>query len=714
MMNAKKIIIAVVLVALIAAWFLLDLQNYFTLEYFQARRQDVSAYKEAHFWLSSLLYFGLYVFVAALSLPAAAILTVIGGALFGFWWGLVLVSFASSIGATLAFLLARTILRDWVQNRFGSSLQAVDKGVAKDGALYLFTLRLVPLFPFFLVNVLMGLTSIRPLTFYVVSQLGMLFGTALYVNLGAQLGVATSLPGILSIGVIRAIAALAIFPWAAKVVIKRFRTGRQLRAYARPSAFDTNMVVIGAGSAGLVTSYIAALLKAHVTLIEKHRMGGDCLYTGCVPSKALLRSASVRHLIKRAGEFGLQNAAADVDFAAVMQRVKKIIITIAPHDSAVRYEALGVDCIEGAAKITSPYTVAVNDKVITTRNIVIATGARPVVPAIPGVNEIAYVTSETIWNLVELPRKFLVLGGGPIGCELAQAFARLGSEVTLVYHGDRLLPKEDPDVSRFIAEVFEAEGICLLGNCEVKSFHRAGNNSFAKIQNAQGNSDDLEFAVVLLATGRKANIEGLGLEELGINTTASGAIDVNEYLQTSYPNIFACGDVAGPYQFTHMAAFQAWFASVNSLFGTFKKFKVSYRVVPWTTFVDPQVARVGLNEAEAQANGIAYELTRYAIDDLDRAIAEGENRGFVKVLTAPGKDKILGATIVGYQAAELLTEFTFAMTHGLGLKKIQATIHVYPTLSESNKYAAGEWRRSHAPKWLYPWLEKFHRYMRGA
>lgn len=712
-MNAKKTIPALLLVAMFAAWFVLDLQNYFTLEYFQAQRQNLLEYKQAHFWLSSFLYFSLYVLVAALSLPAAAIITLAGGAIFGFWWGLILVSFASSIGATLAFLLARTILRDWVQKRFGSSLLAINKGMVKDGAFYLFTLRLVPLFPFFLVNVLMGLTSISPLMFYIVSQLGMLFGTALYVNVGAQLGIATSLPDILSPGVIGAIAGLSIFPWLAKAAINRFRSSRMLRRYTRPRKFDTNMVVIGAGSAGLVTSYIAALLKARVTLIEKHRMGGDCLNTGCVPSKALLRSAAVQHLIRRASEFGLQNASAEVNFAAVMQRVKQIIMTIAPHDSIGRYEALGVDCIEGTAVITSPYTVAVNGKVISTRNIVIATGASPVVPDIPGVEEITYVTSETIWNLTELPRKFLVLGGGPIGCELAQAFARLGSQVTLVHQGDRLLPKEDAEVSQLIAGIFATEEIRLIDSGEVESFYRDGFSSFAKIRSAHGN-EELEFDVVLFAVGRKANTESLGLEELGIVTTPNGAIEVNDFLQTSYPNIFACGDVAGPYQFTHMAAFQAWFASVNSLFGTFRKFKVNYRVVPWTTFVDPQVARVGLNEIEAQAKGIAYEITRYAIDDLDRAIADGENHGFVKVLTVPGKDNILGATIVGYQAAELLTEFTLAMTHGLGLKKILATIHVYPTLSESNKYAAGEWQRRHAPEWVYPWLEKFHRYRRGA
>ena len=713
-MSIKKVVLLVIFLSLITLFFVLDLQQIFNLEYFQTQRDDILAYKAENFWLSSLLYFVLYIIVAALSLPAAAILTIAGGAVFGLVWGLLMVSFASTIGATLAFLLSRTLLRDWVQARFGRYLKPINDGIERDGAFYLFTLRLIPAFPFFLVNVLMALTPISTLSFYVVSQLGMLFGTALYVNVGAELGMATSLPDIFNIGVIRAVAVLAIFPWLAKIMLRVLRNRKVLSPWKKnkPRHFDTNMVVIGAGSAGLVTAYIAALVKARVTLIEKHQMGGDCLNTGCVPSKALIRSASVNHLIKRASEFGLENASARVNFSAVMKRIRQVIKTIEPHDSVTRYSELGVDCVQGEATITSPWTVQVGEQQISTRHIVIATGARPWVPPIPGLEKMDYLTSDSIWTLDTLPDRLLVMGGGPIGCELAQAFSRLGSKVTIVNRSDRILPREDVDVSEYISQRFKAEGIEIITSREVEGFTQAEGNRIAITSGAEGELH-IPFDQVLVAVGRKANTEHFGLETLDVALNPNGTVKVNEYLQTNYPNICACGDVAGPYQFTHMASFQAWFAAVNSLFGTFKKFRINYNVVPWATFIDPEVARVGLNELEAEEKGIKVEVTRYGIDDLDRAIADSEAMGYVKVLTVPGKDKILGATIVGYHASELINEFILAMTHGLGLKKIMASIHIYPTLSESGKFAAGQWRKKNAPQWIMPYLEKFHRWRRG-
>ena len=713
-MSIKKVVLLVIFLSLITLFFVLDLQQIFNLEYFQTQRDDILAYKAENFWLSSLLYFVLYIIVAALSLPAAAILTIAGGAVFGLVWGLLMVSFASTIGATLAFLLSRTLLRDWVQARFGRYLKPINDGIERDGAFYLFTLRLIPAFPFFLVNVLMALTPISTLSFYVVSQLGMLFGTALYVNVGAELGMATSLPDIFNIGVIRAVVVLAIFPWLAKIMLRVLRNRKVLSPWKKnkPRHFDTNMVVIGAGSAGLVTAYIAALVKARVTLIEKHQMGGDCLNTGCVPSKALIRSASVNHLIKRASEFGLEDASARVNFSAVMKRIRQVIKTIEPHDSVTRYSELGVDCVQGEATITSPWTVQVGEQQISTRHIVIATGARPWVPPIPGLEKMDYLTSDSIWTLDTLPDRLLVMGGGPIGCELAQAFSRLGSKVTIVNRSDRILPREDVDVSEYISQRFKAEGIEIITSREVEGFTQAEGNRIAITSGAEGELH-IPFDQVLVAVGRKANTEHFGLETLDVALNPNGTVKVNEYLQTNYPNIFACGDVAGPYQFTHMASFQAWFAAVNSLFGTFKKFRIHYNVVPWATFIDPEVARVGLNELEAEEKGIKVEVTRYGIDDLDRAIADSEAMGYVKVLTVPGKDKILGATIVGYHASELINEFILAMTHGLGLKKIMASIHIYPTLSESGKFAAGQWRKKNAPQWIMPYLEKFHRWSRG-
>ena len=711
-MNKKQLFLLSLFLIVLACFFIFDLGAYLQLSFFQEQRELLLSYKENNFALLSILYFFLYILITAFSLPAAALVTLAGGAIFGFWWALLLVSFASSIGASLAFLMARTVLRDWVQYKFGDKLKPINEGIEKDGIFYLFSLRLIPVFPFFLVNMLMALTPIRLRDFYWVSQLGMLVGTGIYVEVGAQLGMAESIPAVLSAGLIRVLVILALFPWLAKGFIAFLKKRKIYKSFPKPQKFDANLVVIGGGSAGLVTAYIAALAKAKVILIEKNLMGGDCLNTGCVPSKALIRSAGVNHLLGRAESFGIKIAGHEVDFSSAMQRVRQVINKIAPHDSVERYIKLGVECIQGEARVLSPYQIEVGDRKISTRNIVLATGARPFVPPIPGLSDVDYVTSDTIWNLQDLPSRFLVIGGGPIGCELAQTFVRLGSKVIQVDAGTKPLAREDEDVSRFILQNFQQEGITFLAEHQVLGFQKqAGENQV--ILKHKDEETSITFDVVLLATGRKANIEGFGLEELGVEISKQGTIKVNEYLQTNFPNIYACGDVAGPYQFTHMAAHQAWYTSINSLLSGFKKFKVDYSIVPWATFTDPEVARVGLNEKEAAAKGIKYEVTRYDLDDLDRAIADSEDRGFIKIITQTGKDKILGVTIVGYHASELIAEYVLAMKNGLGLKKIMSTIHIYPTLAESNKYVAGEWSKAHAPVWLYPWLEKFHRWRRS-
>lgn len=706
-MPAKKIALLLILVALVATFFIYDLGQYLSLDYFREQKSAISDYHLAHPIQTAAIYFFLYVTVTALSLPAAAVITLVGGAIFGLTQGTILVSFASTIGATLAFLFARTLLRDSVQQRFGNYLGTINKGIEKEGAFYLFGLRLVPIFPFFAVNLLMGLTKMPAWRYFIVSQIGMLPGTIVYVNAGTQLAQIESLADITSPALLISFALLGIFPLIAKRVLNALKAKQVYKNYERPKHFDTNMVVIGAGSAGLVTSYIAAATKAKVTLIEKHQMGGDCLNTGCVPSKALIRSAKIASYCNRANEYGLTVSDVEVDFPAVMERIQKVIAEIEPHDSVERYTGLGVDCEQGAAEIIDPFRVQVNGKTITTRNIVIATGARPHVPELKGLNDVPYYTSDTIWQLRDKPKRMIVLGSGPIGCELAQAFHRLGIEVTLVNRSDYILPKEDPDISELVKNRFISEGIKLrLGYQPIAC--EARDDVFVMRTQHKGHEEAIAFDALLIATGRKANTEHFGLEKLDINLTKQGTIEVNEYLQTKYPNIYACGDVAGPFQFTHAAAHQAWYASVNALFGKLKKFKVDYRVIPWATFTDPEVARVGLNEQEAKAQGVPYELTRYGIDDLDRAIADGENHGEVKVLTTPGKDTILGATIVGHHAGDLISEFVSAMKHGYGLNKILGTIHIYPTLAESNKYAAGEWKRNHVPELAMKLLPKWH------
>src|SRR6185503_13736781 len=668
----------------------------------------IDGWYRSHPLQTVLLYFAAYVAVTGLSLPGATLLTLAGGAVFGLLWGTVIVSFASSLGATLAFLASRFVLRDWVRGRFGERLKAIDEGLAKEGALYLFTLRLLPVVPFFLINLSLGLSAMRVWTFYWVSQVGMLAGTLVYVNAGTQLARLDSPRGILSWQLLGAFLLLGIFPLVAKKVVDSLKVRRIYSRWPRPRRFDRNLVVIGAGSAGLVSAYIAATVRAKVTLIEKHRMGGDCLNTGCVPSKALIKTARVVSQIRNASKFGLRSASAEFDFAEVMERVQRVVREIEPHDSIERYTGLGVECIQGEAKITSPWTVAVNGRTLTTRAIVIAAGARPQVPPIQGIEQIEVLTSDNIWNLRKLPARLAVLGGGPIGCELAQAFARLGSKVTQVEMLPRLLAREDPEVSEMVAARFRAEGI------DVRVGHRAIRiESGDLICESEGKEARIPFDGLLCALGRTPNTTGYGLEELGIPLAKARTVETNEYLQTLYPNIYACGDVAGPYQFTHTAAHQAWFASVNALFGSWHKFRVDYSVIPWATFTDPEVARVGLNETEAAERGIAYEVTRYGIDELDRAIADEAAHGVVKVLTVPGRDRILGATIVGEHAGELIVEFISAMKHGIGLNKILGTIHIYPTFAEANKYAAGVWKKAHAPERVLRKLERLHAWMRG-
>ena len=711
-MSTKQIVVIAAVAAAFAAWFYFDLGSLLQFATLQQRIGELREWNGDNPLLAGLIYFAIYVVVTALSVPGAAIMTLAGGALFGFWYGLLLVSFASSIGATLAFLVSRVLLRDWVQQRFGRHMGAVNSGFERDGSFYLFSLRLVPIFPFFLINLLMGLLPIRPWRYYWVSQLGMLPATAVYVNAGTQLGQLETLSGIISAPLLGSFVLLAVFPFLARWLLAYIQAQRVLQAYPRPKQFDNNLIVIGAGSAGLVASLIAATVKSKVTLIERHRMGGDCLNTGCVPSKALIRSARIAQYARRAGEFGLAPMAVEVNFPRVMERVQQVVKTIEPHDSVERFTGLGVTCVQGEARILSPWEVEVNGEILSARNIVIASGARPRVPDIPGLAALDYLTSDTVWDIREAPQRLLVLGAGPIGCELAQAFARLGCQVMLASHTGCILPREDPEAAQQVLGAFERQGMAVHLGYEAQSFSVDAAGQHCVFATAEG-PQELVFDRVLLAVGRSANVENMGLEELGVGLTAAGTVAVDDYLRTAVPTIAACGDVAGPYMFTHMASHQAWYAAVNALFGRFRKFKVDYSVVPWATFTDPEVARVGLNEMQARERNIAFEVTRYDIDDLDRAIADSEAHGFIKVLTVPGRDRILGATIVGYHAAELINEFVLAMKHGIGLNKILATIHIYPTLSESNKFLAGEWRKARKPERLLGWAERYHRWNRG-
>ena len=720
-MKNKKIVILTALLIAFALFFVLDLGRYFSLEFIKAQQTSfAAAYAERPISVT-LIFFAVYVLITALSLPGAAIMTLAGGASFGLVWGTVVVSFASTLGATLAMLAARYLLRESIEKRFGSRLAEVNKGIEKEGGLYLFTLRLVPLSPFFALNLLMGLTKMKTWTFFWVSQLGMFAGTVAYVNAGTEIAKITSLRSILSPGLIGSFVLLGLLPLVIKKILDYVK---RRKVYARwnavkPKSFDRNLIVIGGGAGGLVSALIAAAVKAKVTLVEAHKMGGDCLNFGCVPSKALIKSAKLVHQMKHGGKYGLSDTQAVFSFRAVMQRIHAVIAEIAPHDSVERFTGLGVNVLQGYAKIVNPWTVeiAMNDgskKTLTTRAIVIAAGARPFVPPLPGLDDVGYVTSDTLWDefakLDTIPKRMVVLGGGPIGCELAQSFQRLGAQVTQVEMAQRIMIREDEEVSELARQSLQADGVQVLTGHKALRCEKTG-DAKALIVESAGKAIRIEFDALLCAVGRVARLTGYGLEEMGIPTNRT--VTTNEYLETIYPNIYAAGDVAGPYQFTHTAAHQAWYAAVNPLFGAFKKFKVDYSIIPWATFIDPEVARVGLNEQEAKEKGIAYEVVKYGINDLDRAIADSEAHGFVKVLTVPGKDKILGVTIVGTHAGDLLAEYVLAMKLGAGMNKILGTIHTYPTLAEANKYAAGEWKRAHQPKQLLAWVARYHTWRRG-
>ncbi|WP_395948728.1 FAD-dependent oxidoreductase [Aeromonas mytilicola subsp. aquatica] len=717
-MSRGRLLLLLVMGCLVGAFFVLDLDAYLSLSRLQAHQDQASAWVQAHFGQAALLFTLLYVVTTALSLPGASLLTLGGSALFGVGWGLLLVSFASSLGATLAFLSARFLLRDWVSRRFGDKLATFEAGMAKDGAFYLLSLRLIPLFPFFLINLLMGLTPIRVSTYYWVSQLGMLPGTFVYVLAGSELASLTSTGNILSPGLVAALTLLGLMPWLMRGLQRRLALRRLHAPYCKPARFDYNLLVIGAGAGGLVTSYIAAAVKARVALIEQHKMGGDCLNTGCVPSKALIRSARFAFEQRKAGELGFSPSQSRADFAAVMERVATVIKEVEPHDSVARYQGLGVECIQGRARFVSPWELEVDGRRLSSRHIVLATGARPLVPKLPGLEQVPYLTSDSFWQLREPPRHLLVLGGGPIGCELAQSLALLGIPITLVELADQLLPREEREVAEALAEQMARDGVRLLTGwrAERADYDPAAEGTLPiRLQLRRGDEMHLvKGDQLLLALGRVANVSGFGLEELGVELAPRGTVKVDGFLATNYPSILAVGDVAGPYQFTHFAAHQAWYAAVNALFGQFRRFKADYRVIPAATYTSPEIARVGLNRKEAEAQGIPFEATRFNLAELDRAIADGERHGFIEVLTVPSKDRILGATIVGTHAGERIAEFVLAMRHRLGLGKILGTIHAYPTLMEGNKYLAGEWKRAHQPTRLLALLARYHSWRRGA
>ena len=462
---------------------------------------------------------------------------------------------------------------------------------------------------------------------------------------------------------------------------------------------EDHLIVIGGGSGGLVCAAGAAGLGAKVALIEKHKMGGDCLNTGCVPSKAIIRSAKIIHDTQTAERFGLKAHNFDIKLDSVLASVREVQEKIAPHDSVERFTSLGVDVHLGEYRFISPHQISNGKETLKAKRFCIATGASPFVPPIPGLDKIPSLTSDNVWQLKELPKNLIVLGGGPIGAELAQTFARLGSHVTVVEMADRLLIREDSEVSELVKKRFEAEGLTVLLKTKAEQI-----DGSLIVSDPNGQKGKIEFDQILVAVGRAPNVNGLGLEKAGVQYDKKG-IKTDATLRTSAKHIYACGDVVGPYQFTHTADFQARLILRNALFPG--KSKIDYRVVPWCTFTEPEVARVGLNESEAKQNKVAHDVYQYALSDLDRAVCDREAEGFIKVLTEKGTDQILGVTLVGSHAGDLLHELALAMHQKIGLKKVASMIHVYPTLAEVSKRIADSYQRTRLTGNTKKWLKRY-------
>jgi pyruvate/2-oxoglutarate dehydrogenase complex dihydrolipoamide dehydrogenase (E3) component/uncharacterized membrane protein YdjX (TVP38/TMEM64 family) len=707
----KRIIIFLVIIASIifgVAFF--DLTSYLTFDELKQRQSELQSLVSDNSFAAAAIFFLVYVLATSVSFPGALILTLAGGALFGLVQGTLLISFASTIGALFAFLVARYFLHDFVQNKFSDRLTLINQKVEKEGAFYLLFLRLVPAFPFFLVNLVMALTPIRAWTYYWVSQLGMLPATLIYVNAGTQIAKISSPSDIASPSMIFAFILLGILPFITKGIISTLKNNRAYNEFNKPTSFEYNTIVLGGGSAGLVAGYTTSTLQGKVALVERHQMGGDCLNTGCVPSKSILRSAKFVADIKNFASYGLSNANYELEFNNVMARVHDKISIIEPKDSVARYTELGVHCEQGDAVVLSPWEVNVNDKILTAKNIIIATGATPALPNITDLDQVPYFTTDTIWSLTELPKKLLIIGAGPIGCELGQAFARLGSKVTIAYNQPTILPNEDEAAAKLVEASLLKDNVLLLTNFNSDKFINDFDN-YSLVGSQDAVFTTISFTHLLIATGRKANIGGL--EILNLDLDEKGRIATNDTLQTKYPNIYACGDVTSSMQYTHTASHQAWYAAFNALFHPLKKFKCTLDNIPRAVFTDPEITSLGITEKQAIEQGIAHQVTTFPMDDIDRAITDNATIGFIKVITPANSDKILGVCIVGEHASELIAEFVLAKTNGLGLNKILKTVHIYPTRSEINRMVAGKWRRSKLTKRTLDLLKKFQSWRLG-
>ncbi|MFC7536756.1 FAD-dependent oxidoreductase [Sphingomonas sp. GCM10030256] len=699
--KAGRIGLLVLIAGAVAAFLLLGGRDYLSLEALKGGSEALRQWIAAHPVLAPAAFAAAYLLVVALSLPGAAVMTLAGGALFGLVGGTVLASLSSTAGATLAMLSARFLARDWVAQRFPKAVQAIDQGIERDGSLYLLSLRLAPIFPFFLINLAIGLTAMPAGRFFLLTMAGALPGTIVYTAAGTALASIDSLGDVLSPKLLGAFLALALLPLVGKAASGWLQRRRALHGFRRPRRFDANLIVIGAGSGGLVASLVAAELKAKVILVERGEMGGDCLNTGCVPSKSLLRAAKAAAEVRRAGRFGVEAELCAVDFRNTMAHLRGAIAAIAPNDSVERFRGLGVDVRQASARLVDPWTIEIDSRErLTARAILLATGADPVVPLIPGLAESGFVTSETLWDRLDqfdrVPQRVAILGTGPIGCELGQALGRLGADVTLVSHAERILDRDEPEASAIVAQALATDGVTILTGRKVER----STTSALHLDTGEA----IPFDLLIVAAGRKPHLRGLGLEDLGLDPDT---LAVDGRGRGPFGHVFVAGDAAGGPQFTHYAGHSGAIAGINALLGPLGRLKLD-TLVPRVTYTSPEVASIGMTGADAPADA---EIATFDVAHNDRNIADAGAPGMVKLVVRKGR--VLGATIVADHAGELIMPWVLAIKRRIPLSQMMSVIYPYPTLSEVSRAAAGEWRRAHRPERVLRLAELFHSWRRG-
>lgn len=695
----------ILLLSLLALFFIFRLDQYLSFSFLHSYQAQLIYWTNTYYILTVLLFLTLYTLAVAISLPGAIFFTLASGFLFGVFWGIVYVIIAATSGATILYFAVRTSLGNWLAKSASQWTERMRAGFQDNAFSYLLTLRLIPIVPFWVVNIIPGLLGVKPKTFILATFIGIIPGTAVFVILGSGIQNLFAMNQTPNLHVLftpsilfplLALAGLSLLPVIYKAKISK--------SSPKNSFITVDLVIIGAGPGGLSVASVATQLGLKVILVESGLMGGDCLNYGCIPSKALLASAKTAHLLRQAHNFGIEVKGVDINFLNVLKHVHDVIKELAEHDSVERFKSLGVDVIEAEARFTGKNTITAKDLEIQAKHFVIATGSNPLIPSIPGLDITPYFTNESIFNLTEQPEHLMVIGGGPIGCELAQAFSMLGTHVTLVEQ-QTLLSGEDEDCVTILRDQLNRMNISIYEHCTVQEVHSVNPQNIKIVIQKKGELINITGSHLLIATGRKAHVTHLGLDKAGIDYTAQG-INVNSYLQTSNNKVYAIGDVVGPFRFTHMASYQAGIVIRNIIFKL--PSKVNYQNIPRVTFTEPEIAHVGISEKEAsQQKNI--KLIQWPFKENDRANTDLKVEGKIKVFT-DAKARILGVTIIGHCAGELILPWIMAVKEQKTLRSFTDVIVPYPTFSEISKQVAAEYYKpqlfSKKVRLLVSWLNK--------